>query len=160
MQDKINREYLEKYEQCLAIVDYGSKEKRRDTAFAMTWLMAGEKQLSGSYRHKLLEALAYHTVQDNALLDNLRQPPSDTTGLGYNYSPFRHLLCTLAGDGFLNRATVRHIFNHLEHEYKKYSGGSCMQDSVYNVPFYGFNCAALNDCLKAFAEEWRGTQLG
>lgn len=141
--------YLEKFEHCLTLVDYGSEEKRRDVAFAMIWLMVRERSLTRAIQQEVLLALAERVFADKHLLDNLTQAVSESTVLAFNYSPFTHLLTQLGARGMLNLDTVQHIFDHLDAEYRKYSGGSCMQDSVYNVPFYGFNCAALNACLKA-----------
>ncbi|PSL16666.1 hypothetical protein CLV44_10164 [Marinobacterium halophilum] len=142
-------DYLEKYEAALVLVDYGSPDKRRDVAFAMIWLMVEERSLTRTIKHDILLALAERVFKNESLLDNLTQAVSESTVLMFNYSPFSHLLIKLSASGLLNMDTVQHIFDHLNTEYKKYSGGSCMQDSVYNVPFYGFNCAALNRCLLA-----------
>ncbi|TAA42627.1 hypothetical protein [Corallincola spongiicola] len=141
--------YISKFEECLKIVDYGSSEKKRDTAFLMTLTMVNASGLTREKRNAILFDLAYYAVIKKEIITNLKDEVSANTSLSINYSPFEGVMVFLSSESYLNIDTISYIYNELSSEYKKYSGGSCMNDCVHNVAFYGFNCATLDNCLNA-----------
>lgn len=140
--------YQQKFEDCLTLVEFGSKEKRRDTAFAMTLeMIKGTNLLSDDVR-SLAVSLAKYAVGNQSMLENLRNNISESTSVSMDYSHFPSVMKTLSAKSYFNLDTLRYVYGDLETNLKKYSGRSPMQDSVYNVPFYGFNSALLSECVK------------
>lgn len=154
--DLIN-EYVAKFDECLNLVDYGSPQKKRDIAFMMMSAMIKASVWRQESRTQILLDLAYHAVEKKEIITNLKNEVSSHTSLSIDYSAYEGVMVFLSSERHLNMDTVKYVFSKLEAEYKKYSGGSCMQDAVYNVPFYGFNCAVLSKCLDAAGIDYHRT---
>ena len=146
---RLLNELLSAYEKCLDIVDYGSEEKRRDTAFSMVRELLNARSGTLQNIDTLLIKVALHAVCDKSIIDNLVREVSSDTSLSINYSPYESVMVFLSSKSYFNLETIRYVSDAMEAEYNKNRGGSSMQESACNLPFYGFNRTLLMKCTNA-----------
>jgi hypothetical protein len=144
--------YLSKFDECLKLVDYGSHEKIRDTAFSMIRELVNCSNYSSETKKAILIEVTYHAVLDKKAIENLVREVSPTTSMSVNYSPYCNIIKYLSSVSYLNSDTVRYVWGEMNTRYKEYRGGSPMQESMHHVPFYGYNASLLEQCLEASGE--------
>ena len=140
---------IEKYNACMGIIDYGSEECRRDTAFGMICVMIHAKNKHDSdWVDQLKLRVALFSMNSESMLDNVTEPVSSSTSIHYDYCRFPITMRFLAKQNHFNLETLYYIRERLDERLSVGGNLSPLAACCHNVYGNRQNRLILDDCIK------------